>query len=473
VVNGVSMGRAFEYCATESLIRHRRAALVLEKLLADSADKTVYLRGVGDEWETMARALGAEPIAEAPGVSPSPTTRTYLPRRSRSRRLLARLAGVVPPKKPWLVLVGSPVWTRSYHDLLLRDASVEFVDPTRRVLLHAIARRARNTSIWLGDLERAGRMAIPSDSAVTSSEQEPLRVAQAAFQRFQPSLAAWADAGRRAGGPGVVALAAQDVLPPERAFLLGLQAAGGRVVTIEHGISGGYTEQVATLADVFAVWGEPQAAYYRLSDPTARRILAVGWPRLESPETLAPPTGEDSWDLLHFSQPSDPLSAGSWPEANVHALQVVEEYARLNPHRRVAIKLHPASRAYGFTPAPIQHAHLVTGDSLDLIASSRVIVIVASTTGLEAMSLGRPVLQVPPRGHTGPIDFIGASGAAPRVDTVAELTAATEHLLSDGSAYRNAAERGRAYAHSFIEGLGQPGGAVRRLADLVAELQRP
>jgi hypothetical protein len=59
VFEGVSLGRAFEYCATESLIRHRRAALVLDKLLEDSADKTVRLRGVGDEWSTMARVLGA------------------------------------------------------------------------------------------------------------------------------------------------------------------------------------------------------------------------------------------------------------------------------------------------------------------------------------------------------------------------------------------------------------------------------
>jgi hypothetical protein len=473
IVDSVSLGRAFEYCATESLIRHRRAALVLEKLLASSADKTVRLRGVGDEWSTMARALGAEPIVEDPGVSPSATTRAYLPPRSRSRRLLARLAGAVPPKKPWLVLVGSPAWTRPYHHLLLRGASVELVDPSRRLLLYAIGRRARSTSIWLGDLERAGRAPVPSDSTVTSPERAPIRAVEAQFQLFQPSLSSWAAAGRRAGGPGVVAIAAQDVLPPERAFLLGVRAAGGRVITLEHGMAGGYTEQVSSVADALAAWGEPQAAYHRSAGPSGIRVVAVGWPRLESRAALAPPAGDDAWDLLHFSQPSDDLSAGDWSDAHLRAVQLVEEYARLNPHRRVAIKLHPASRAYGFTPAPIRHAHLVTGDSLDLIASSRIVVVVASTTGIEAMSMGRPVLQVPPRGNTGPIDFISASGAARRVDTVAEIADATDHLLSDGAAYRNAAERGRAYARSFIEGFGQPGGAVQRLADLVAELRHP
>jgi glycosyltransferase involved in cell wall biosynthesis len=150
---------------------------------------------------------------------------------------------------------------------------------------------------------------------------------------------------------------------------------------------------------------------------------------------------------------------------------MVEDYARQHPHRRVAIKLHPASRAYGFSPPPIRHAHIVTADSLALIRSARVVLVVASTTGIEAMSLGRPVLQVPLRGYVGPTEFIGESGAARRVDSVEELTAATEHLLSDRSAYRDASERGRAYARSFIQGFGQPGGAVLRLADLVAELR--
>lgn len=473
VVEGVSLGRAFEYSATETFVRHRRAALVLKKLLADSADKTVRLRGVGSEWWTMARALGAEPIAEGPGVVPSPTTGAYVPPPSRSRRLAARLAGVRPPKSPWLVLVGSPAWARPYHRHLLRRASARLVDPSRRVLFYAMSQRTRVTSIWLADLDRPPRQPTLADSAIRSPEHEPLRAVESLFQQFQASMSSWAAAGRRAGGSGVVAIAGQDVLPPERAFLLGVRAAGGRVITLEHGISGGYTEQVSSVADVLAAWGEPQATYHRSAGPSGLRVVALGWPRLESSAALAPPVGDDAWDLLHFSQPSDVLSAGDWPEAHLHALQMVEDYARRHPHRRVAIKLHPASRAYGFSPFPIQHAHIVTADSLALIRSARVVLVVASTTGIEAMSLGRPVLQVPPRGYIGPTEFIGESGAAHRVDSGEELAAATEHLLSDESAYRDASERGRAYARSFIQGFGQPGGAVRRLADLVAELRDP
>ena len=402
IVEGVSLGRAFEYGATETFIRHRRAALVLRKLLADSADKTVRMRGVGDEWWAMARALGAEPIAEGPVVVPSPVSGADPTPPSQSRRLAARLAGVLPQKNPWLVLVGSPVWARQYHRHLMRGASAQLVDPGRRVLLYATGQRARITSIWLADLDRHRRLPTLSDSAVTSPEHESLRAVEARFQLLQASLSSLADAGRRAGWSGVVAVTGQDVLPPERAFLLGLRAAGGSVITLEHGISGSYAEQVSSVADVLAVWGEPQAAYHRTAGPPGLRVVVVGWPRLES-AALAPPAGENAWDLLHFSQPSADLSAGGWPEAHIRAVQMVEDYARRHPHRRVAIKLHPASHTLGFSPPPIRHAHTVTGESLALIRSARVVLVTKSTTGIEAMSLGRPVLHVPPRGYLGPI----------------------------------------------------------------------
>lgn len=473
VVEGVSLGRAFECNATEILIRHHRAALVLRKLLADSADKTVRLRGVGDEWWTMARALGAEPISEGPGVVPSPTLDAHLGRPSPRGRLLARIAGVRAPKNPWLVLVGSSRWAFPYYRHFLRSSSAQLVNPGRATLLAAISQQARIRSMWLADLELHRMPPTLLDSAVTSPEHEPLRAVEARFQLLQASMSSWANAGRRVGGPGVVAVAVQDTLPPERAFLLGLREAGGSVITLVHGIGGAYTEEVWSAADVLAAWGEPQAAYHRAADLPGLRVVAVGWPRLESSAALAPPAGDDAWDLLHFSQPSQDLSAGNWPEVHLHALQMVEDYARRHPHRRVAIKLHPGSRVFGFAPPPIRHAHLVTAESLTLIQSARVVLVVRSTTGIEAMSLGRPVLQVPPRGYVGPseFEFIGESGAARRVDSVAELAVAMEHLLSDSSAYGDAVERGRAYARSFIQGFGQPGMAVRRLADLVAELR--
>lgn len=473
IATGVSLGRAFEYNATEILIRHHRAALVLRKLLADSADKTVRLRGVGDEWWTMARALGADPVVEVPGVVPFAGSGAHPGHPSWERRLAARLAGVRPAKNPLLALVGTPKWAFPYHrDLLRREPGV-FVDPTRRALLHAVRQRARITSVWLADLERDRRPPTPYGSAVTSPEDASMRAVEARFQVLQASLSSWADAGRRVGGSGVVALATQDVLPPERAFLLGLRVAGGRVITLEHGIGGSLTEQVASVADILAVWGDPQAAYHRAAGPPGLRVAAVGWPRLESSAALAPPAGDGAWDLLHFSQPSIDLSAGDWPESNLHAIRMVEDYARRHPERKVAIKFHPGSYAHGFAPPPIRHAHLVSGESLALIRSARVVLVVASTTGIEAMTLGRPVLQVPPRGYVGPskVEFIGASGAARRVDSVEELDIAMEQLLSDSSAYGDAVERGLAYARSFIQGLGQPGAAVQRLSELVAELR--
>ena len=469
VMDGVSLGRAFEYTATETLVRHRRAALVLGKLLEDSRDKTVRLRGVGTEWWTMALALGADPIAEGRGLVASPDGGAHPTSPSRSCRLMARLAAIRPPKSPWLALMGAPLWTRPYHRILLRGSPAQLVDPGRGVLVCAIGLGTRTSSLWLADLDRKTRVPTLSDGAVASPSQEPLRAVENRFQALQVSIGAWAKAGRRIGRPGAVAVAAQDVLAPARAFLLGFQAAGGKVITLEHGVSGGYTELVSSVANTFAAWGEPQAAYTREASSAGLSVVSVGWARLETCAALPAPAGDDAWDLLHFSQPSEDLSAGNWPEDNLLAVQMVEEYARLHPNRRVAVKLHPASRLLGFSPPPIRHAQLVTADSLSLIRSARVVIVGRSTTGLEAMCVGRPVLQVPALGYIGASEFIRDSGAARMVESADELAAAMDRLLSDRSSYVDAIERGRAYARSFVQGFGQPGAAVKRLVELVAE----
>jgi hypothetical protein len=415
----------------------------------------------------MARALHAEAIPEGPGVIDSAATGVHRPS-TRLQRLVLSLVALRSANEPWLVLVGWQAWAGPYSRQLVAGGSAHLVNPGRKGLEQVLRHRARISITRLGT-PRPFPPAAPQRDAL-SPEEQFLFAIRSRFELLRGSLKTWAEIGRRLGKPGVVALAGQDVLPPERAFLLGLRAAGGRVITLEHGISGGYTQQVWSIADVLAAWGEPQAAYHRQAGPPGLRVEAVGWPRLES-VALEQPTERRSWDLLHFSQPSEDLSAGGWPEAHLHALRLVDEYARLHPDRRVAIKLHPSSRANRFAPSPIQHAEIVTDPSLDLIRSARVVLVVESTTGLEAMSLGRPVLQVPPRGYVGPTEFISASQAARAVDSVDELAAATEQLLRDPDYYDDAARRGQAYAGEFIEGFGKPGSAAGRLSDLVSELR--
>jgi hypothetical protein len=516
--SGASLGEAFEYHATIEFIRHYRAELILSRLLVDTKGAEIRLRGVGEEWAVAARSLGAAAVVERPEVAPALMAGTHAPVPIRSQRAMGRLASIRGARNARLVLVEGPNWAVPYHAALMRGTSTHLIGPGRRVLMAALRGRAHTDVAWLCDVEPAsgGRLDgdMPPDSARMAVE--------IAFRRLRPALSAWASAGLRAvhggavhggavhggavhgdavhggavhggavhggavhgdavhGGAvhgGGVAVATQDVLPPSRAFLLGMKAAGGRVVTIEHGISGIYLEQVHSIADVLAAWGAQQAEYHRGAGPQGLRVAAIGNQRLEAAVADAGPGGgehgtggEPDWDVVFFGQPTGNLAAGDWPETHLRALRFVEEYAAAHPNRRVAVKLHPATRAYGFAIPPIRHARLVNDDSIDLIRASRVVAIVQSTTGLEAMALGRPVVQISPMVYLGHPDFLALSGATAMAGTSAQFAEELERLLCNQPDYESACALGKQFARSFVKGIDEPGGAVARLNELVRGL---
>jgi hypothetical protein len=175
-------------------------------------------------------------------------------------------------------------------------------------------------------------------------------------------------------------------------------------------------------------------------------------------------------DAVFFGQPVPPLSTASWPEDAIIAAEMVGTYARGHPDRTVTWKPHPASAAYGgaFDPGP--GVGPVTGTSLELIARSRVVIVRSSTTAIEAMALGRPVVQLVGRGRPAGADLIADSGAAARASSAEELADAVERLAASGPERERAVADGRAYAREFILDLDQPGSAERRLAEIIAEL---
>ena len=203
----------------------------------------------------------------------------------------------------------------------------------------------RTAGTWLAQGAGDGKGIGPDDGLDPSDPWSGLR---STSSQVTPSLVAWAEAGRRAGGRGVVAVATQDVAPPARAFLLGVRAAGGRVLTLEHGISGAYAHQIHSVADALGTWEEPQAIYHRQVGPAGLNAEAIGWPRLEDHYAACDLETPAAWDLVFFSQPAAALSSANWPEDSLMALRIVESYAEAHPERRVAIKLHPATAAYGF-----------------------------------------------------------------------------------------------------------------------------
>ena len=334
------------------------------------------------------------------------------------------------------------------------------------MLLGSFLRRQSLSVIWLADSRPDHR--APSRVNVPVPSDPGGAVLRSSFMADLPELAGWAALGRSLEVR--VAVAAQDVTPAARSVLLGFRAGGGRVITLEHGISGGYAEQVHSVADHLGTWGPIQAAYHRLAGPASIDVVELGWPRLEAVVAGRHEEDHPKSDIAFFGQPAIPLSAGNWPEDALRAHAVVEGYADRHRSRRVVVKHHPATRAYHAPEAAHVHAAVVSGDSLSIIRRARVVAAATSTTALEAMALGRPVIRLANRGYIGPTDFLRDSGAVVSVRDADEFEAAAEQLLSNPAAYRRAVELGRTYAAAFVTGLHQPGSAEDRLVGLVRTL---
>lgn len=467
-VQGVSLGRAYELRATAMLVAYLRAKIVLAKLTRPRVGTTVYVRDAGEEWVIAARSLGLR-VQEGsrigrPLASIVPDPGGHRPRNL--GRMLSVVGRRLQPAAGDIVLSESPRWAAAYHSSLLRRWSAIALNPRPGLILSGLIRHRRMSVMWLGD-------SAPHDAVRQMIELPPSvdpgdAILRSSFIADLPRLAGWANLGHSLQPR--VAVATQDVTPAVRSVLLGFQAAGGRIVTLEHGISGGYAEQVHSVADRLGTWGSMQAAYHRLAGPPSIEVVELGWPRLEAAAADYPAGNTPKIDVAFFSQPPTPLSAGSWPEDALRSHAIVEGYADRQPNRRVAVKFHPATRAYHAAEATHAGAVVVSGDSLSIIRHARVVAAATSTTALEAMAMGRPVVRLVNRGYIGPTDFLRDSGAVVSVASVDEFEAAAEELLSSPSAYRRAVELGRAFAAAFVIGLGQPGFAEGRLVDVVRVL---
>lgn len=458
--DGTSLGRAFEYVATTELIRLYRARRVLERLQTEAPIIRVTLRGVNHEWAFAARELGVSIQADGPlGSGPLPGTRITAPRLY--QRTAAGLLSLAA-RSPRVGLIGARAWAVSYGAAITARWPLEAVEPGPRFVLGMAQSRRSMRSRWLSDAPSGADRA----SIVPVTDTMPFLAST--FDQYAPEMAAASALGMDSARRYPVAVACEDVVPPIRAFLLGFRNAGGRVLTLEHGISGAFSDQIHSVADVLGVWGEPHRRYHSSLAPPGVTVSVLGWPRLEG---MKPPVRSDvHWDAVFFAQPTQDLACGSWPERVLSARSMVERYAASHPSRRVAIKPHPSSEAYGWTQTQAVRAHVISGNSLDILRKTRVAILELSTTGIEAMALGIPVVQVGSDIGLGGTEFISESGA-PKATDVTELSDAVEHLLTDPSAREGSRARGRAYAEIFVDSLMTPGTAAQRLTEIVKSLE--
>ena len=459
LVSGVSLGRAFEYVATTELVRAYRATRVLQRLHDELPIDRVVLRDVTREWAHASLALEI-PVRGADRLETGPLPGAMVTPPPLYHRAAARVLAL-PARASRIGLVDARAWAIPYGSALAARWPLRAIEPGPRFVLGMFRARRPMKVTWLAEAEFRGATGprIRADSNAASVLDE-------LFDAFTPSMRSAAELGAEHAREHRVAVACQDVLPPVRAFLLGFRGAGGRIVTLEHGISGTFVDQVETIADVLGVWGEPHRAYHVPIASSDTLVRVVGWPRLEG--VARRKVAEPEFDVVFFSQPTQDIGCASWPEDVLRARAMIEAYAAAHPHRRVAVKPHPSSDVYGWASRMPGGVRTIGGDSLSVLRRTRVAAMELSTTAIEAMAIGVPVVQLGPQRFDGP-DFIAASGA-PRATTADELADAIEGHLSDPLLYGRSRDRGRTYAESFVATLTQTGAAAGTLIDIVADL---
>jgi hypothetical protein len=262
----------------------------------------------------------------------------------------------------------------------------------------------------------------------------------AEFRRFKINVVLGTDTGSAAG----------------RALFRTAEKMGLASIFLQHGI---FTE-LPGQAEYFTnctklVWGDSaRDSLLNAKVPTAETIVSFGSPFLEEKfaaiESAAIPDAECSDVLVTYGIPSDICSEESFRIA----VEEVVRAARALPERQFLVKLHPGDHS-GLILGLAAQASLpnlrVTseGDVYRMICGTKVLVTQYSTTGSEALFLGRPVVSVLLDGAVWNIDYLHDEAAyvLRQPDTLAPLV---EEIIAAGPDGHRLAERQRIFAGRFL-----------------------
>ena len=225
--------------------------------------------------------------------------------------------------------------------------------------------------------------------------------------------------------------------------------------------------------DRVLVWGEPSRRALMSCGVAPEAVEIVGAPRLD-PFAPGVQGNKPRRVLVATSGPGDQISL------DTH-LRFVELLFRAVTELRdveVVVKLHPKDSPSHYETAQAKHpgakVQLVRGardkDGLDIfefLARSRALVTITSSTALDAMAVGVPVVTVldgPPDQYRH-IEFL-VRGCTTRVSTARELVGALEAVL-DGQTASAVVEAARTYADEHYANRGH---ATANAADALMKL---
>jgi hypothetical protein len=231
-----------------------------------------------------------------------------------------------------------------------------------------------------------------------------------------------------------------------------------------------------------AAWGPSSGRYFRRVGVPPNRIHMVGNPRLDemgrrdwgkAARDVATQLGIGSRILLYVSNPIESQGLSSTKEKYqlfVDFLRAAHPFLNQTSHEMV-VKIHRGESLHDFKglvdqETGPQRVTLVRDTELyPLIHLSRGVVVLASTAGLEAMLMDRPVgvLPTPRAGYA--YDYV-ETGAAYGLTLNGKLSEQLKGLVDDDPAVRR---RRRAYVEDQVVNFGN---ATEALGDLILQLIR-
>jgi hypothetical protein len=229
-------------------------------------------------------------------------------------------------------------------------------------------------------------------------------------------------------------------------------------------------------AKAVAVWGRSSARYFERVGVPRDRIHLVGNPRLdelagqdwaESARRVVEEIGIGPKTLLFVSNPIDNQGLCSTREK----YRLFTDFLRMGrpffetTSYQLVVKLHAADSLRDFSALIAQEADpdrvkLVSDTPLyPLIHHSRGVIVMASTAGLEAMLLDRPLAVLPVPGAGYIYDYV-EKDAAIGLELNGHLAEQLSVLVNDDSGIR---QRRRAYVQDQVANFGNATGAIGEL----------
>ncbi len=235
-------------------------------------------------------------------------------------------------------------------------------------------------------------------------------------------------------------------------------------------------------AAVICAWGEASAEYFRSQGAPADTVQVTGNPRFDGfdaaawraeGDRLARELGLERPPLLYLSNPIDDQGYCTTAEKLALFRRFADEVADTlaTGGRQLLVKLHPREDVAAFRRAAAEtraadRTRVLDDQSLfAVLACCGAAVVLASTVGLEALLLGRPlgVLEVPGAGFV--FDYV-QSGAARGLRPGEDLARSVASLLDEGE--QTSGVRG-----PYLERhLAHRGSAARRIASLIEGVRR-